>query len=332
MAVASRVPSVLDAHLLDPWWESELGRRQGPVFDCLHGLTERFVDQVVLTEPERFGELGRGPVLFLSSQQVGLDGLLLPWICSSLLGAPVRTLLPEDRKGSWLGWMQGLLQSRPAAKNPDLLHFAPMKRPAELASSLEIQADWMRGESRALLIPAQRERPVVAGQPVRRLPSAILELALALDAPVVPIRCVHGLPLQPGREPLEFPVGLGRQSFFIGPPISPVLLRSLPLKERKDFVLDALHGLGPDLEHDRPMGAEPDFESTVHKWLERREAKGNPVSLEGAILRQVLSACPDPSPETQRLLDCIESDQVLEVTGPLDLWLLELGRRLAGWP
>ena len=225
-----------------------------------------------------------------------------------------------------------MIQGWPAERNPDLVHFADMSSPPTLANALGAQALRIRETGSSLLMAAQRDPALVAGQPVRRLPSAVIELALALDAPIIPIRCAHGLPQVAARDTLEFPTQLGRQSFFFGPPIAPMLLRSLPLKDRKDLILDGLNRLGPAPEDEQPVPGDSEFLEDVRKWADRRASKGCPVAPEAAVLLQVLRAILTPSPGIVRLLEAIENDQAPEVSEPDDLWLLDLGRRLAGWP
>ena len=330
--VKSRAPSVLDARLLDPWWRSELGDQAAPIFDLLHGLTERFVDQIVLSDPQNFRRLGERPVLFVSSHQVGSDALLLPWICSGLLQLPVRMVLPEPRKASWLGWLHALLQSWPLGPKPDLIRFVKMQHPSELTRSMLRLSEEISVAPRALVISAEKSPALSSQQPIRKLPTAVLDLALSLDADVVPVRCVHGLPVKPAREYLEFPFEFGRQSFFFGRSISSEILREMPLAARKDHVLDGIQGLGPDLETSDPVAGDPDFAHAIQRWQERRASKGMSVGLAGAVIRQVLLSEPDPCPELVRLMDALQRDEVPEVSDPQDLWLLELGRKLAGLP
>ena len=89
---------------------------------------------------------------------------------------------------------------------------------------------------------------------------------------------------------------------------------------------------GPDLEASEPVAGDPDFTQAIQRWQERRGSKGMSVGLAGAVIRQVLLSEPDPCPELVRLMDALQRDEVPEVSDPQDLWLLELGRKLAGWP
>jgi len=61
--------------------------------------------------------------------------------------------------------------------------------------------------------------------------------------PIVPLRFAGGLPLAPVAEPLAFPVGYGKQDFWIGTPILPQAFASLPSAARKEAVLAALNGV-----------------------------------------------------------------------------------------
>ena len=108
------------------------------------------------------------------------------------------------------------------------------------------------------------------------------------------------------------------------------MLRSLSLKERKDLVLDGLNLQGP--KNEDPIPAEKEFLDGVRQWSERRASKGWEVEPEAAVLYEVLRAVLEPSPEIQKLLQAIDQDRIPEVSEAEELWLLNLGRKLAGWP
>jgi hypothetical protein len=102
--------------------------------------------------------------------------------------------------------------------------------------------------------------------------SAFIDLALAVGAPIIPVRFVGGLPVEEVGARLEFPVGFGRQDYWIGTPILPERLAAMPYKDRKATVLAAMNALGPELAGERPIAPDPPFEQLVHAWIARTGA------------------------------------------------------------
>ena len=98
----------------------------------------------------------------------------------------------------------------------------------------------------------------------------LLFLALSADLPIVPVRFAGGLPIeaQPGSVRLEFPLGYAKQDIYIGRPIMPHELATLPLAERRDQVRDALNRLGPDLMAETPNPPDLDFAAAVARWVQ----------------------------------------------------------------
>jgi hypothetical protein len=89
-------------------------------------------------------------------------------------------------------------------------------------------------------------------EPVTRVSSVFTDLAVELNMPVIPVRFVGGLPVDPVPERLEFPFEGGQQDIVIGRPITPAELRELPLRERSRVVIEAIEGLRPQDEQPLP--------------------------------------------------------------------------------
>jgi hypothetical protein len=99
-----------------------------------------------------------------------------------------------------------------------------------------------------------------------------VDLALDADLPIVPVRFVGGLPIEEMETTLDFPVGYGKQDYYVGRPIMPDELRVLPYAERRKFVMDAINNLGPSNETEVPYPPNPAFEKAVKTWMEKTGA------------------------------------------------------------
>ena len=116
--------------------------------------------------------------------------------------------------------------------------------------------DAIEGERKSLMVHVEGTRALQARQPVSTMSGVFVDLALAANVPVIPVRFAHGLPLEPLSERLEFPVGLGRQAYHLGAPILPDELRALTYKTRSERILRAINQLGPDVAQEQPSPAE----------------------------------------------------------------------------
>jgi hypothetical protein len=67
------------------------------------------------------------------------------------------------------------------------------------------------------------------------------------------------------KDRLEYPVGYGKQDYYIGKPLYPAQLKDLPLAQRKQFILDSMNTIGADLSEEKPNPANPTLAQTVDK-------------------------------------------------------------------
>ena len=161
---------------------------------------------------------------------------------------------------------------------------------------------------------------IASGQPVVKMSSAFIDMALAVGAPIVPVRFVGGLPTSDLTARIEFPIGFGHQDYWIGRPILPDELAALPYKDRKTTVLAALNGLGPAV--DVPAPPDPDFATRVDAWIAETGA-----SPEHAVLYQTLVGLGSPGEATAALLEGARSGRLIVGADARSQWLA----RLAAW-
>jgi hypothetical protein len=145
-------------------------------------------------------------------------------------------------------------------------------------------------------------------------------MALSINAPIVPVRFVGGLPVTPLESRIEFPIGFGKQDYWVGKPLLPEQLAALPYKDRKELVLSAINGLGPAEEH--PLPGNPEFASRVADW----EAKTGTTNAY-AVMYQTLAELAAPGEDVRRIVGAAQSGSLAIHNTPRDRWL----SRLASW-
>jgi hypothetical protein len=155
--------------------------------------------------------------------------------------------------------------------------------------------------------------------------SAFVDMALATDSPIVPVRFVGGLPAEPLSERIEFPIGMGTQDIYLGAPISPATFEALPYKERKHVVIDALNALGPANAEEESHAGDAAFDGRVRSY---QAATG--ASHEHAALFGMLRERRAPGDAVARLLAGHAAGRLELPDSPVGRWLAELARRLYG--
>ena len=177
-----------------------------------------------------------------------------------------------------------------------------------------------------MLVHVEGTRSVSARKPVETVASVFVEMAMAAQIPIVPVRLCGGLPVEPADKRLEFPVGLGRQDYWIGAPILPEELASLPLGERKHRVLEAINGMGPAHAQIEPQAPCPEEEKQVAAWMKRTGS-----SLAHATLAVVLQNLRNPGSETADLVQALVHGNALKTKDAARrAWLETLLERLSG--
>jgi len=313
----------LDIQAVRDFWSTWFNRGPWPVEDLYYGLIQRFVRRVVITDPTAFEAVRGRSLLYLGNHQVGVESLLFSIIASALGEVPTVTLAKDEHRTTWLGKLIQHCFTYPGVKDPRVISFFDREDKASLPNILGELAQEMTGPGRSVMVHIEGTRSLDCTTPVQKMSGAFIDMALAVKAPIVPIRFVGALPRTTLSKRLEFPVGMGRQDIWFGRPLLPEELQGMHYGERKELVINAINALGPSNEVEEPLPGDSSFADRVDQWQADRG-----VSSEHAVLREVLAEIADPTVEVQELLSA-ESAESLN-RGEHGAWLSELGRRLIG--
>lgn len=325
VAVANAGPPEQDLTPVRRYWRERIGIGPWPVEDLYYGLIGRFVGDVVLSDPEGFAKCHGRSCLYLGNHQVGIESLLFSVLMSALSGIPAVTLAKAEHRFSWLGWLIAHSFTYPGVTDPNLITFFEREDRAALIQTVGEIAAEMQSGGRSAMVHVEGTRSLACRRPVMKMSSAFIDMALAVGAPIIPVRFVGGLPVEELTERLEFPVGFGRQDYWIGSPIFPEDLAALPYKERKAAVIEAINGLGPDVNAEIPAAPDPAFRAAVEEWTARTGA-----TPEDAVFFTTLATLVETCDEVRTLCNGARERRLIVGNDQREQWLAKLADRLFG--
>lgn len=318
-------PEALDISVVRDFWGKWFDRAPWPVEDLYYGLIKRFVRRVVLDDPVAFKAIHGRSVVYLGNHQVGIESLLFSIIGSALGGVPTVTLAKIEHKQTWLGQLIAHCFSYPGVADPRVIAFFDRNDKASLPGIIGELAAEMLHPGRSVMVHVEGTRSMTCRTPVQKMSGAFIDMALKVNAPIVPVRFVGGLPGPSLDARIEFPLGMGTQDYWLGRPLLPEELAKLPYGERKKRVIEAINALGPSNADEQPNPPDPAFAQKVDAW---QQATG--VSHKNAVLLRILQERAEPCAESRAILDAVESPPLQTADTPEGEWLKELGRRLLG--
>jgi acyl transferase domain-containing protein/3-hydroxymyristoyl/3-hydroxydecanoyl-(acyl carrier protein) dehydratase/1-acyl-sn-glycerol-3-phosphate acyltransferase len=316
----------LDLEPLRRFWNSRLGvSSEWLGQDLWEGLIQRYVGRFVIEDPDAFAALrGRGAI-FVGNHQVQIESLLVTNILSALTGTSVVTMANAKHEQSWIGWILRAFSAYPGYRDPESVLYFDQSMPGSMFELLgNLEPDLASGRC-AFFVHPQGTRSQSCREPVTKISSLFLDLALEQELPIVPVRIAGGLPVQPVFGKLEFPIAHCPQDYTIGAPISFEELRDLAYAERGRHVLSALNSLGRPHYREEPNAADPVFSALVKDW--QKETGTSEIE---ATFFQILQEVEHPGPQTLSLVDGARQGVLRVGEDPKSVWLAELARRLYG--
>jgi len=157
----------------------------------------------------------------------------------------------------------------------------------------------------SLLVHVEGTRAAAADQPVTRLSSIFLDMAIDKNLPLIPLRFVGGLPVEPSNDRHDFPYGNGKQDYLIGTPVMPEQLKKMPYGQRPRHMMDLINNLGPANGEDVLLPPDKTFEAKTRFFI---DTFGFPKMQ--AMLFAILQMIDDPCEETAQLIKAVQSGKV----------------------
>ncbi len=316
----------LDLTPIETYWRDWFGVGPWPVEDIYFSLIERFIRGVVIDDPAAFEALRGRPVLFLGNHQTMIESLLLSVIVSGLTQVPTVTIAKKEHRISWLGRLIAHCFSHPAVRDPKVITFFDRDDKDSMPTIISELSAEMRAGKRSTMVHVEGTRSFECRTPVIKMSGTFLDMAVEVGCAVVPMRFTGGLPVDRLAKRVEFPAGYGQQTIHFGKPLLAAELKAMPLKVRKDAVLDGINGISPRADVEEPWPGDPAFAETVAEHVKRFG-----VETEHAVLAQTLiQSTRRGSDVTTRVVDAIAKGTLTIGEGPVEAWIGELGARMMG--
>jgi 1-acyl-sn-glycerol-3-phosphate acyltransferase len=226
-----------------------------PIADLHGGLIERFIRRVEFTDSETLANIRGRPVLFLANHQVTIESTLFIVVVGALCEAPVKVIAKAEHQQSWIGRLIDLTRSYPGFRGPEPILLFDRTDPRALLKVLRDFRSAIVQSPASLMVHVDGTRALSCRTPTSQVSSVLLDMAIALNLPLVPVRFAGGLPSKPVERRLDIPFGAGQQDIRIGCPIAPEALRAYSLAARSKIVLEAINGLASPNEDSFGEGA-----------------------------------------------------------------------------
>ncbi len=269
--------------------------------DLLGALFGTFVSRVVVQNPAAFAEVASGPLIFLANHQIGLESPLFMALAYAMTGLPIEAVAKPDHINAWLAFLLAFAQDSLGDGHPFRLMYSDRQNPQGLLDALKATGK----REASLLVHVEGTRAAAAGQPVVRLSSVFLDMAIEKNLPLIPLRFVGGLPAEALTERLDFPFGNGKQDYIIGAPVMPEQLKKMPYGQRPRFLMDLINSLGPGKGEDLPLPADKNFVAKTRFFIDTFG-----FAKMQAMLFAILQMIDDPCEETAQLIKAVQSGKV----------------------
>lgn len=323
--VKDTAPEALDLTPVINYWTDWFGHEPWPVEDMYYGLMEQFIGRVIFDEPSSIEALRGKSALYLANHQIGVESLLFSILVSGLLELPTVTLAKIEHKETWLGTLITQCFQYPNITDPEVMTFFDRSDKASLPKIIgELGMQLMMGE-RSVMVHIEGTRSLTCRTPVQKMTGAFLDMAMQVNVPVVPVRFVGALPVEPLEARRDFPIGMAKQDIWLGRPIYPQELAALTYNDRKKLLIKSINDLAMPNGQEQPNPPNPAFEKEVDALFAQTG-----TDYGDATLMTVLKQRPNPCKDTKRLIDALETGK-LEVSDKAeDQWLAKMAKRLIG--
>lgn len=227
------------------WWGQQTGKPNGWFGELLvWALLSRYVRHVIVEDPAAFQELRGRSVLLLANHQVQMESVLGTVIASWLTDTTVAIISNAKHLDRWVGRLSRALGSRESTGLRNI-HYFDQSDPHEFFTILDKVRHDIAERGSSLMVHTAGTRQTSSTQRVGTLTSTLLDLAVQMSVPIVPVHFAGGLPEQPLNHKLEVPYRHTAQDYIFGSPIMPDELTPLPYAARRTRVLNAINALAP---------------------------------------------------------------------------------------
>ncbi len=295
--------------------------------DLSRALKHEYVRRFRLVDPAALEALKARPFIICGNHQTAIESMLFTEMFTRWSGLPVTTVTRTEHGDSWMGRLTDFLWRHPhrtVAVNPQLLF--ERGRPEAFFDVIEAYKAAQPALPHSLHLHVEGEQALTCRQRVKRMSAVIVDLALALDLPILPLKYSGGLPVEPLPAITSFPVAYGKQDYTLGRPLLPADLRRMPGPKAAELVVEAINAIPPATADETPLPGRPGLADEIRTWC----ADYGVTEIQAAVL-SALRHLPDPSDATRSILAYPSQGRAgLKAGADESAWLHEVANWLWG--
>ncbi len=314
---------VVDIEGVIGYWHDLLGI--GPWFgeDLMTALYGLFTRHLIFEDPGAFENMRGRSGLYLANHQVQIESMLFPVLMQAMAGPRMVTIANANHQNGWVGPLNDIIYSYPGMTYPENIVYFDQEDRESLFDIIGSLKSKIVDEGISVFLHVEGRLGLSCRNPVEVLSSVFIDMALESEIPIVPVRFVGGLPVEQMKATVDFPVGYGRQDYYVGRPILPEELEALSYAKRRKFVINAINGLGPPNDEEAPNPPNPSFGREVNSWIAERGS----TEVKAVLFKALENMAHPVAEETLRLIHAA-NDETLEFgDDPKGRWL----SKMAGW-
>ena len=235
-------------------------------------LCARFIRYVILEDPAAFEKVRNRSLLYLGNHQIQVESMLFPLLAQVLTQRRIVTIADAAHKTGWIGALNDIVYSHPGIHYPKNIVYFDQNDRKSLFNIIDKFKEQIKKEGISVFLHTEGRLGLTCKNPVKVLSSVFIDMALESDLPIVPVRFTGGLPVEKLEKTLDFPVGYGKQDYYIGTPILPETLKKLNYADHRKLVINAINHLGGANAQETPGKPAPDFINAVASYRKQTGA------------------------------------------------------------
>lgn len=254
------------------YWRHVLGDAGHAIEPLGFGLVDAFLGQVILQDTGAHAPTIEEPCIYLANHQTFSESVIFNTAISALYKRPITFLAKTDHQQRLLGKFTDAISKYPGIATSQTILYVERSDPNDILRAMNDLRDILIQRKHSVCIHVEGRRSYCAADTIAKLSSVWIDLCTNTGAPIVPVRFSGALPeTNPDREKFDFPMGYGKQDFYMGTPITADELNALTYGQRAQTVLDRINSLGSDTES-RTLPSNPALMAEVQQWQQQTGA------------------------------------------------------------
>lgn len=291
--------------------------------DISRELCIRFVNNLIIEDPAAFDAVRKRNLLYIANHQVQIESMLFTGLAHYLNDALTVAVSDAIHIKGWLGRLNNIAYEYPVVKYQRNLMYFDQNARESMFDIITRFKNRITEEGISVLVHVEGKLGLTCRKPVTTLSSVFIDMAIDCDLPIVPIRFTRGLPVEEMKSPIDFPFRYCKQDYYIGNPIFPDMLKSMPYAERRKYVLNALNTLGLPSDKEEPYPPDIEFEKEINEYMKKK----NLSDVQSVFYKTLEKSAYPLSAESQAMLDYAQKGNPFDSGDEIGLWL----QKFAGW-